>query len=96
MITFGEWHKFNFVDNKIMDHIGDMYIKVFRNHSFKTEDKCMECLIKIDDAVKMFDKYILMKVNHHSAPSAKYGGEYKALCELIYLEEESHDTTGSN
>lgn len=94
MITFGEWHKFNFVDNKIMDHLGDIYIKVFRKPSFKSEDKCLEGLMRIDDAVKMFGDYPLFKVNYHA--TVKEGFEYKALCALIYLREESNDSAGSN
>lgn len=86
MMTFGEWHNFNFVDNKIMDHIGDIYIKVFRKPSFKSEDKCLEGLMRIEDAVKMFGKYPLQKINYHS--SYKNDFEYKALCALIVIEEE--------
>lgn len=90
MITFGEWHKFNFVDNKIMDTLGDIYVKVFRKHSFKSEDKCLEGLMRIDDAVKMFGNYPLIKVNYYA--TVKDGFEYKALCALIYIpEEESND-----
>ena len=92
MITFGEWHKFNFVDNPIMNNLGDIYIKVFRKHSFKSDDKCLEGLMKIEDAAKMFSDYTLIKINYHTVPardSFEFG--YKVLCALIYLEEESHD-----
>lgn len=91
MITFGEWYKFNFVDNKIMDTLGDMYVKVFRRQSFTTEDKCLEGLMKISDAVKIFGDYKLMKINFHTAPSPKYGSDYKALCALICMPEEIND-----
>jgi hypothetical protein len=86
MITFGEWHKFNFVDNKLMDHLGDIYVKVFRKPSFKSEDKCLEGLMRIDDAVKMFGNYPLYKINYHS--SYKNDFEYRALCALVVMEEE--------
>ena len=89
MITFGEWHKFNFVDNKIMDTLGDIYIKVFRKQSFKSEDKCLEVLMRIDDAVKMFGNYTLFKMNYYA--SVRDDFEYKALCALICMPEESND-----
>jgi len=91
MITFGEWYKFNFIDNKIMDSLGDMYVKVFRKQSFKNEDKCLEGLVKISDAVKIFGDYPLMKINFHTAPSPNYSSDYKALCALICMPEESND-----
>ena len=95
MITFGEWHKFNFVDNKIMDGLGDIYIKVFRKPSFKSEDKCLEGLIRIDDAIKMFGNCPLQKISYHI--SQRNGFEYKALCALLVMEEEeSHDSARSN
>ena len=91
MITFGEWYKFNFVDNKIMDTLGDLYIKVFRKKSFTSEDKCLEGLMRIDDAVKMFGDYSLMKINYHTDRSPRYGSDYKALCALICMPEESNE-----
>ena len=69
MITFGDWHKFNFVDNPVMNNLGDIYIKVFRKHSFKSEDKCLEGLMKIEDAVKMFSHYTLFKIGYHTVPA---------------------------
>ena len=89
MITFGEWHKFNFVDNKIMDHLGDIYIKVFRKPSFNSEDKSFQALMRIDDAVKMFGSYPLFKVNYHTTLRDNF--EYKALCALICMPEESNE-----
>lgn len=89
MITFGEWYKFNFVDNKLMDTLGDIYIKVFRKQSLKSEDKCLEGLVRICDAVKMFGNYPLFKVNYHV--TVRDGFEYKALCALIYIPEENND-----
>lgn len=89
-MTFGEWHKFNFVDHKVMDHLGDIYIKVFRKPSFKTDDKCLEGLMRIDDAVKMFCDYTLMKVNYHQEWRDNESN-YKALCALICLEDDKHD-----
>ena len=90
MITFGEWHKFNFVDNKLMDSIGDMYIKVFRKPSFKSEDKCLEGLMHIDDAVKMFGSYSLFKINYHQEWRDN-ASNYKALCALICMEANVND-----
>ena len=29
-MKFKEWHNYNCVENKVMDYIGDIYIKVFR------------------------------------------------------------------
>lgn len=97
MITFGEWHKFNFVDNPIMNNLGDIYIKVFRKHSFKSDDKCLEGLMKIEDAVKMFSNYTLFKIAYHTIPARDtYEFDYKVICALIYLGEESNDSSGSN
>lgn len=90
MITFGEWHKFNFEDNKLMDHLGDMYIKVFRKPSFKSEDKCLEGLMRIDDAVKMFGSYPLFKINYHQEWRDNESN-YKALCALIVMEAPAND-----
>ena len=81
MLSFSEWYEFNFVTNKIMDHFGDMYIKVFRKHSYKNEDKCFEVLMRIDDAVRMFGGYKLFKVTMHT--ELRDCGEYKALCALL-------------
>ena len=89
MITFGEWHKFNFVDNQIMNNLGDIYIKVFRKHSFKSDDKCLEGLMKIDDAVRLFSHYTLFKIAYHTVPARdSYDFDYKVLSALIYLGEE--------
>ena len=97
MITFGEWHKFNFVDNPIMNNLGDIYIKVFRKHSFKSDDKCLEGLMKVEDAVKMFSNYTLFKIAYHTIPARDtYEFDYKVICALIYLGEESNDSAGSN
>lgn len=90
MITFGEWHKFNFVDNTIMNNLGDIYIKVFRKRSLTSEDKCLEGLMKIDDAVKMFSHYTLFKIGYHTVPAREsFECDYKVLCALIYLEDKS-------
>lgn len=95
MITFGEWHKFNFVDTKIMDTLGDIYIKVFRKQSFKHDDMCLSGLMRIDDAVKMFGKYPLMKINFHQEWRDNESN-YKALCALICMEADVNDAAGSN
>ena len=97
MMTFGEWHKFNFVDNKVMNNLGDIYIKVFRKQSLRTEDKCLEGLMKVDDAVKLFANYKLFKITYHTVPAKySYDFDYKVICALIYLEEESNDAERSN
>ena len=87
MITFGEWHKFNFVDNKIMQ-MGDIFVKVFRKHSFKSDDKCLEGLMRLEDAVKMFGDYTLFNINYHTIPrDSTREFDYKCLCAMIYREE---------
>ena len=98
MITFGEWHKFNFVDNEVMKGLGDIYIKVFRKRSLTSNDKCLEGLMKIEDAVRMFSNYTLFKIGYHTVPARdSYEFDYKVLCALIYLEEEKgNDSAGSN
>ena len=88
MITFGEWHKFNFVDNPVMNNLGDIYIKVFRKRSLTSDDKCLEGLMKIEDAVRMFSNYTLFKIAYHTIPARDtYDFDYKVLAALIYLEE---------
>lgn len=86
-MTFLKWYTFNFVDNHIMNNLGDMYIKIFRKKSFNTEDKCLEVLMRIDDAVSLFGNYQIMKIGMHS--ESHNGIEYKALCALLYLSEEN-------
>lgn len=85
-MTFAEWHNFNFVENKIMDYLGDLYIKVFRKKSFKTEDRIFCGLMRIDDAVKLVGALQLMKVSFHTE-CRDGGSEYKALSAMVYLEE---------
>lgn len=84
-MKFKDWYQFNFVDNKVMDCIGDIYIKVFRKKSFASEDKCFQILMKMDDAVKMFGEYPLMKIGFHH--EQRDCGDYKTLSALLYLEE---------
>lgn len=86
-MTFLKWYTFNFIDNRIMDNLGDMYIKIFRKKSFHTEDKCLEVLMRIDDAVNLFGNYQIMKIGMHS--ESRNGVEYKTLCALLYLSEEN-------
>ena len=89
MITFREWHQFNFVDNKLMDYFGDIYIKLFRKKSFKTEDRCFCQLMRVDDALKLFGNYPLMKINFHTE-MRESSMEYKALCALICMEDDNN------
>lgn len=92
MITFGEWYRFNFVDNPVMSNLGDIYIKVFRKLSFKSDDKCLEGLMKVDDAARMFPHYNLFKITYHTVPAKEsYDFDYKVICALIYLEEKGND-----
>lgn len=86
-MTFAEWHNFNFVENKIMDSLGDIYVKVFRKKSFKHEDMSLCGLMRISDAVKLVGNLELMKVNFHSEWR---DGEsnYKALCALVCMKED--------
>jgi hypothetical protein len=86
-MTFAEWYNFNFVENKIMDFLGDIYVKVFRKKSFKHEDMSLCGLMRISDAVKLVGNLELMKVNFHSELR---DGEpnYKALCALVCMNED--------
>ena len=95
MLTFNDWYTFNFVDNKVMDHLGDMFIKVFRKKSFKTDDKCFEVLMRIDDVVRMFGHYQIIKINYHTVlRSDKDLSDYKVLCALICPPEEEANDQG--
>ena len=82
-MSFREWYEFN-CD---LMNFGDMYIKVFRKASYKNEDKCLEVLMRTDDAVRMFGSYNLLKITMHS--EARECGDYKALCALLCQKEET-------
>jgi hypothetical protein len=69
-----------------MDSLGDIYVKVFRKKSFKTEDRIFCSLMRIDDAVKLVGALQLLKVSFHTE-YRDGGSDYKALSALVYLEE---------
>jgi hypothetical protein len=76
-----------------MDSFGDIYIKVFRKRRFSSDDKCFSSLMRIDDAIKIFGDYPIMKVNFNTEYSSTLGGEYKTLCALLCLKEEESQCT---
>lgn len=89
MITFLEWHKLTFIDNELMNNPGDMYIKLFRKKSFNTEDLCFCQMMRVNDALKLFGNYPLMRINFHTEVRES-GMEYKALCALICMEDDDN------
>lgn len=90
-MKFIDWYNFNFVENKIMDRIGDIYVKIFRKESFKHEDMILCSLVNFEDAVKLFGDMKLMKVSFHSEQKSAMGGEYKTLSALLYMEDKTND-----
>ncbi len=90
-MKFVDWYNFNFVENKIMNRIGDIYVKVFRKESCKREDMILCSLLNFEDAINLFGDMKLMKVNFHSEQGFALGEEYKTLCALLYMEEKNND-----
>lgn len=90
-MKFIDWYNFNFVENKIMDRIGDIYVKIFRRESFQHDDMILCSLVNFEDAIKLFGDMKLMKVNFHCEHSSKLNGQYKALSALLYMEEKTND-----
>jgi hypothetical protein len=90
-MKFVDWYNFNFVENKIMDRIGDIYVKIFRKESYQHEDMILCSLVNFNDAVKLFGDMKLMKVTFHSEHSTRLDGQYKALCALLCMEEKTDD-----
>lgn len=80
-MKFVDWYNFNFVENKVMDRIGDIYMKVMRKKSFLLEDEMLDTLVRVSDAVRMFGNYELMSV------SLDKQNDYTTICALVYKEE---------
>ena len=76
-MTFKEWYKFNFEDNKLF-YIRNSYVKIFRKKSFKTEDLSFKALVSIPDIVNFFGDYNIIFINYEN----EHG--YTALCFGIY------------
>lgn len=79
-MKFIDWYNFNFVDNKVMDRVGDIYMKVMRKKSLLLEDKMLDTLVRVSDAVRMFGDYELMFV------SIDKQNDYATICALVYEE----------
>lgn len=79
-MKFIDWYNFNFVDNKVMDRVGDIYMKVMRKKSSLLEDKMLDTLVRVSDAVRMFGDYELMFV------SIDKQNDYATICALVYKE----------
>lgn len=90
-MKFVDWYNFNFVENKIMDRIGDIYVKIFRKESFKHDDMILCSLVNFEDAINLFGDMKLMKVSFHSEQRSAMGGEYKTLSALLCMEENTND-----
>lgn len=87
MLKFKDWHNYNCVENKVMDYIGDIYIKVFHKlpngTGFRTDKGNMmfSTLMRLEDAAKMFGELPLIKINFHME------NDYRTLCALLGWEE---------
>ena len=86
-MTFETWYKFNFVDNKIMSGLGDMYVMVFRDDHTRKDNCALSTLICTDDAVRLFGHLQVLRIGYHIAEQPS-GYEYKALCALLRMEAE--------
>lgn len=80
-MKFVDWYNFNFVENKIMDRVGNIYMKVMRKKSLLLEDKMLDTLVTVSDAVRMFGDYELMYV------SLDKQDNYTTICAIVYKEE---------
>ena len=80
-MSFKEWYKFNFEDNKLF-YIGNCYVKIFRKKSFKTEDLSFKALIPIYDIVNFFGDYNIIFINYDKDNN----DEYNVLCFGLYKE----------
>lgn len=87
MLKFKEWHNYNCVESKVMDYVGDIYIKVFRKlpngTGFRTDkfNMMFSTLMRLEDAVKMFGELPVIRFNFHVE------NDYKTLCALLGWEE---------
>ena len=90
-MTFENWYKFNFVDNKIMTDMGDMYVKLFRDNHTSKDNCALSTLIRIDDAVRLFGHLQVIRISYHSEERPN-GYTYKALCALLCMEAEASVT----
>lgn len=90
-MTFETWYKFNFVDNKIMTYMGDMYVKLFRDNRTSKDNCALSTLIRVDTAVRLFGHLQLIRIGYHSEKQPS-GLEYKALCALLCMEAEASVT----
>ena len=52
-----DWYNFNFGNEQFSCNIGDIYVKVFRRESYKTEDVILETLMKANNMVELFGDY---------------------------------------
>lgn len=79
-MKFAEWYNFNFVENKVMDGFGDIYVKVMRKKSFQRDDVMLDSLMKVSNAVHMFGDYELMLIKPETQ------NNHETICALIYKE----------
>ena len=80
-MKFVDWYNFNFVENKVMDRIGNIYMKVKRKKFFLSKDEMLDALVRVSDAVRMFGDYELMSV------SLDTQDDYKTICAIVYKED---------
>ena len=80
-MKFVDGYNFNFVENKVMDRIGKIYMKAMRKKSFQLEDKMLDALVRVSDAVRMFGDYELMLV------SLDKQDDYTTICAIVYKED---------
>ena len=83
-MTFNEWYQFNFVTNKIMN-IGDIFVKIMRKKSINSNDKMLDALMRVEDAVGMFGDYTISFISFDSQPT-KNLDNYKTLSVILYKE----------
>ena len=73
-----DWYNFNFSNEQFRCNMGDIYVKVFRKESYKSEDVIFEQLMKPSDMVHLFGDYkmfILSKATQN---------DYCTMCVCIY------------
>lgn len=52
-----DWYNFNFGNEQFSCNIGDIYVKVFRKESYKSEDMIFEQSMEPSDMIYLFGDY---------------------------------------
>lgn len=82
-----DWYDFNFRNKQFGCNLGDVFVKVFRKESYKTEDMIFEQLMDHKDMIHLFGDYKMFLLKTHSLNG------YCTICVLIYKADEKVECT---